>query len=399
MQTSTVHFLLGVVQWMVGPSPSLLFVSLFAVMKVVDAQPPPQPSPRCQDCWCVPSNDEACPSFQPGLREGFPSEWISALASFQRVANSATDDTIVDIEKCFPFPSLFNNVRLDAQTYPQSALPTCEFPVETDETVCGFVFPNAGDFNTNNSNATTNATDITEEQEEENWEPCQGRSYYVQTFANTAAAAAARALVVHTGACGVCSNAQDLAARAATLEEMNPVSILCVADYAIRVKNPNRFADLVQCYQDSIVGLTKPCATLWAHFGAANGVLCPEVCFPDENGKVVLNNPDTCALSECLSCSAQDLEGEFNALAGLYKSPYNAGLLDSVAYPCERFDRVLHDDWDPCQGAITGTAAPSTTPNSPATSAAASPLMDNLLGMTTAAMVMILVISVVANLW
>jgi len=71
--------------------------------------------------------------------------------------------------------------------------------------------------------------------------------------------------------------------------------------------------------------------------------------------------PPFCALTDCISCSATQFEDDFNALAGIWKSPYNAGMNDEIAYPCSNFYQI--DDLDPCQGsAPTISPAPSIEP-------------------------------------
>ena len=76
----------------------------------------------------------------------------------------------------------------------------CDVPTGvTDETVCAFVFPNGDE------------------------ESCNGRSYYQESFPSVEAALAASTdsisvLLIHQGACGVCSNAQDLAGRVETID-------------------------------------------------------------------------------------------------------------------------------------------------------------------------------------
>ena len=277
------------------------------------------PAPLCGNCWCVPSAGDECPSFTPGLKNSYPDSWVRALKSFERLEPA----TELQPTGCFPF-----DVELDTNNYPEAAGPACERPTFTNETVCGFIFPNAGNDD----------------------EICTGRSYSVQTFSSVAEAQAANASVVHLGPCGVCSNAQDLGARAETLDAMNPVSILCASNYVVDADRGNRFDNLIECYETNI-GLSPPCARLWAYFGQSNAALCPNDCPVNEINDIPLNNPAPgCELSDCLACSATKFEDDFNLLAGLWKSPYNAGFLDTVVYPCDFFYR-LEEEFDPCIGA------------------------------------------------
>lgn len=146
-----------------------------------------------------------------------------------------------------------------------------------------------------------------------------------------------------------------------------------------------RFQKLVQCFETN-ARLTRPCATLWAHFGAMNGVKCTDFCIPNAQFEILLNNPD-CTLSNCIACSANDFEADFNALAGLWKSPYNAGFVDEIAYPCDVFYRV--DTFDPCVGALTEEVPdidPTFAPTSFGLQLAASPLLNCLQLVTVLAM-------------
>jgi hypothetical protein len=291
------------------------------------------PEPNCGECWCIPDTaaNETCPSFSPGLFESYPTSWITALKSFQRADTALT----LQPEGCFPF-----DVQLDTTRYPEANNPTCDRPSGvTDDTVCAFLFPGA------------------------DGEVCTGRSYSVQTFASTTEAQAAGALVIHRGPCGVCSNAQDLAVRAETLDTMNPISVLCAATYVVDSDRENRFENLVDCYKTN-TGFTDPCARLWAFFGQANAALCPDFCPVALGNDIELNQPaPDCGLSACLACSADSFEDDFNQLAGLWKSPYNAGFYDPVAYPCGFFYR-LEEDFDPCVGAVLGDVTATQPPSS-----------------------------------
>jgi len=61
-----------------------------------------------------------------------------------------------------------------------------------------------------------------------------------------------------------------------------------------------------------------------------------------------------------LKCSADLFEQDFNAIAGLWKSPYNAGVVDEIVYPCSVFYRV--ESHDPCIGAPEVEEEPTQSP-------------------------------------
>jgi hypothetical protein len=160
--------------------------------------------PVCDDCWCVPDNNGQgdCPALYPGLRQSFPDQWITALRSFVRAPDNPA--VLLEPEGCYPFQDTVNDLPADA--YPQSTGVQCTKPASvTATTVCAFQY------------------DLSET-------ACQGRTYRAITYESSEAAVADGAAVVHLGACGACSNAQDLAARMATIRTINPFSILCSSD-------------------------------------------------------------------------------------------------------------------------------------------------------------------------
>eukprot|EP00977_Amphora_coffeiformis_P021536 scaffold9441_cov167-Amphora_coffeaeformis.AAC.15 len=294
--------------------------------------------PRClDDCWCVPADGETCPA-STGLRHSYPQSWLNALRSFVR---TDSDESAAAVEKCFPFSGL----NLDAALYPQSALPLCQAPTQTADSICVFVFD-----------------DDTEQGETS----CTGRNYKAETFADATALEAANytnSLLVHYGPCGVCSNAADLAARVETLPQMDDIVILCATNYLLSANRDTRFETLIQCFETN-ANLSPPCATMWAHFAATNAFLCPDDCIPTADNEVIYNDPETCEFTECLTCSAQVFEADFNRRAGLWKSAQNAGLVDNLVYPCAAYNRRL-ETFDPCVGAVLEEGSPTVSPTIP----------------------------------
>jgi hypothetical protein len=120
---------------------------------------------------------------------------------------------------------------------------------------------------------------------------------------------------VHSGACGVCSNAGDLAARMATISTLQSQSITCGFDYVL----DSSFDGLVSCYTD--IGFSTPCATLYAHYTATNFNLCGKqgVCFPDQaTNELTMNNfsQPGCPFNACYNCSVS-FGAVFDKLSGL----------------------------------------------------------------------------------
>lgn len=120
------------------------------------------------------------------------------------------------------------------------------------------------------------------------------------------------------------------------------------------------YNNLIECY--SRIGFTDSCSALWAHWGTTNEALCSSTCLTEaqehfgidsigaEEISMIPSNgaPPFCFLSKCHSCSFDMLEEDFDTLAGIWKSPRNAGMLDNIAYDCHSFYPI--ENHDPCQG-------------------------------------------------
>eukprot|EP00527_Entomoneis_sp_CCMP2396_P000446 CAMPEP_0198143864 /NCGR_PEP_ID=MMETSP1443-20131203/11075_1 /TAXON_ID=186043 /ORGANISM="Entomoneis sp., Strain CCMP2396" /LENGTH=394 /DNA_ID=CAMNT_0043807161 /DNA_START=65 /DNA_END=1249 /DNA_ORIENTATION=- len=326
-------------------------VTGIGIVTVVNAQtqtPSVSPTSRptanvegtCGDCWCIPDDDGRgvgigeCPAFYPGLIQKPPEQYAEFYETFSNSGSLRPFEDVQGNSDCFPFRDSLGVIN----GFPQSQWQQCNkyesFPSTTvgggTSNVCAFVYD-----------------DLTE--------PCRGRSYEAVTFASKADAQAATdggnklVSIMHAGACGVCSNAVDYAARlSSVVNKIDPLMILCGTDYAAKPNKNSAFPELIQCIQNAIK-FTTPCATLWAFFTATNAYECPLDCVTNAFGNVVYNlDPPQCLLSECLVCSSDGFESDFNAIAGLWKSMYNAGVVDAIAYPCSSFYRV--DSHDPCQG-------------------------------------------------
>jgi hypothetical protein len=200
-------------------------------------------TPRCEGCWCVPGDGETCPDFSPGIYQSFPSSWIALFKSFQQtseVLNLVGDDG--SINSCFPFSG---SVDISLVNYPEAQKPPCVVPEsDTDTAVCAYV--------------------VDEEQPR-----CSGRSYSLQTFDSLEAKnATVGAKLVHSGACGVCSNAGDMAVRMATINTLQSQAVACGFEYVF----DSSFDNLISCYTK--IGFSAPCSKLYAHHTATNFFLC-----------------------------------------------------------------------------------------------------------------------------
>jgi len=280
-----------------------------------------QNTPRCGDCWCI-TDGEPCPSDTVGLADGFY-ETDKLYATFEL----ANDPDFLKLksasgEPCYPFADSFDGPLAN---YPESGAAQCVKPTENGDVVCAYVY---------DASSTT----------------CEGRKYRMQEFASLNDAMGASAHVVHKGACGVCSSAQDFGAYINTYGTLETESIACATSYTFS----RDFEALVECY--GALGFTGSCATLWAHFAATNGSNCMMPCFPGLDGVTELNGPaPLCEPSKCLECQADFLES-FNNIAGFEAT--KAGITERIAHSCNDFYRVLHD---PCIG-LDGAPAPDPPP-------------------------------------
>lgn len=308
---------------------------------------------RCGDCWCAPGDGNTCPADETGI-DSFDADTYCVLPSFT-LTNSPSflELKSSDGSDCYPFTDSLGSLN----NAPQTQLPACVVPSSTATSVCAYKY---------------NPADTT----------CKGREYEVVTYDSEADAVADGASVTHSGGCGVCSSAQDLYVRIRDYDTLESNSVLCATVYTLSTA-ADRFDKLVQCYTD--MGFTTPCATMWAHLGAANAIQCGSVCLPDSSGVTKLNedNPPICEFAPCLECSL-DFQADFDTIAG--RTLYNSGITERIVRPCDVFTRIEHDHCegtteigdDPC---IPGGPAATQPPGgSPGTSSGTHPVTTLGLG-------------------
>lgn len=290
-------------------------------LTIASAQDFPQ---RCGDCWCINGND-TCPTFTTNISYTFSAEMYNAYASFTQ---TSVPIPLVDASgnTCFPFKDSVGQLS----GYDGSALNQCVGP-KTTEGVCAFKFT------TNNST-------------------CDGRPYELISYSSSDAATADGAVVTHKGPCGVCSSAQDLSVRMKHVTDLASKTLPCAVVYKLDTQSSSevRFAELFTCVKN--LGFSDPCGELWAHYLATNGNLCASNCSKGYTGVPVLNgDPPNCTLSECLQCSADIFQDDFDMLSGRTMSA--SGIIDAIARPCSTFYPV---DQTSCTSTLA-TAAPTKT--------------------------------------
>lgn len=285
---------------------------------------------RCGDCWCIPEGgtiDGTCPELPNGIWQSFPDGWGEQLSTFTLTSDRLTLRTAAGDTDCYPFLD-----AIGSQVYSRSSGPQCQRPLlsggDSGAVVCAYKY----------------ADD----------QACRGREYDMSTYATAEAAVAAGAYVTHSGACGVCSNAQDLGVRMSRFSTLQAQSIFCATAHAIT----RNFPALIQCYET--LGFTNQCSLLWAHFGATNGDVCASKCIPDPTSSVIelFESAPTCALLPCLNCSSSQFEADFDIQAGIKRSVQNSGFNDDIPLSCDSFYEI--EDHDPCVGAApTFSPAPA----------------------------------------
>jgi hypothetical protein len=293
--------------------------------------------PRCGDCWCIPESNQVCRDYGEGIYDEFSQDMIDTFASFTLAYSSSflllEDDN--GSSECYPFAESVGPL----EGYAESSYPQCVRPETTETSVCAIEYTTLAD----------------------SPESCPDRRYALATYPSQQEAEAAGAIVTHGGACGVCSNLQDLAMRNKFSDTFESSTVQCSASYAI-----NRdFERLVGCFEDADnFGFSTACARLWAHYSATNTQLCAQACF---NTQQLNGDPPECALLECLQCSNSTFQADFNVIGG--RTWVKSGITERIARPCADFWRINHD---PCQGNTTfegpGIMPPGPTP-APTTSA------------------------------
>lgn len=155
------------------------------------------------------------------------------------------------------------------------------------------------------------------------------KTYRQASFPNEADAEDAGAIVTHTGACGLCSSLEDLAAYVANPDLTGPVR-----DCGIRgaFGPPEEHRACLEA-----LGFTPPCAEIWRYNTLHTREACLDVCL--ELLDAPYHAPDG-TLNDCLQCD-EDVSGPvFKAVAG--RTRRNSGLPSALCRPCDTVARVVH---------------------------------------------------------
>ena len=173
-------------------------------------------------------------------------------------------------------------------------------------------------------------------------------SYSASTYASEAAAAATGAVVTHMGACGVCSNAQDLAVYL-SLFDMTAPGKKCGAKGLVSTSWG------VRCWTD--LGMTEACAKIWVYDAIHDSKECGLTCAEHLNAPY--NLPPDCRLNSCLQCDEDRAGPNFKTFAG--RTRRRSGLASAIQRPCASVARGISHV--PCPNATLVEAAESEAPN------------------------------------
>ena len=262
-------------------APVALLVSLALSEGVLGSNPIPA---DCGGCFCVPGNGgtDPCPDWVPVTE--FSDELVSGFRT----------KTLLN-----PFEDLLCNPYTDEKC---TTSPPQQH-VGVDGAVCAFKYSDDAS--------------------------CD--EYSMVTYMSEEEAAADGAFLTHTGACGLCSTAQDLAVYMAN-PDMTSAGKKCATKGLISESWGKA------CYED--LGYTPPCASIWNFDGIYDGQQCKWTCirhlFSDSNGP-----PPLCELNDCLQCDEDEAGPLFKDFAA--RTRRRSGLASAIARGCDEFPQIIHE--------------------------------------------------------
>jgi len=278
----------------------------------------------CTECWCLPSTgpEGNCPeldrrriTYDDYTVEMFKSFRLT-LTPWEDLPHLIPDDggDVYDNTSSSSYGGVYQPV---CSPYPYLSkllgLPLCQQPPDFGyEAVCGFLY-------------------------EDNDDSCAyGRHYGMKTFKNWKKARDAGAIVTHTGACGVCSNANDLAVN--LLTDIDSKSFQC--SKRLLQLSSSAIDDVYVCFSETI-GFTSECAWLWTSDAISTFQTCMEPCL--ENIGQPSNDPVSCALNSCLLCDEETSGQIFKLFSG--RTRRNSGVITPVVRECSSIANIRQD---PC---------------------------------------------------
>lgn len=241
--------------------------------------------PTCGDCWCIPGNDglDECPTWKPQTRFA-----PSTINNFK-----AKVPTSIYTLECNPY------YDANCTTTPPQIM------LDSEEAVCAYEYTDK--------------------------DTCS--EYKMTTFKDRKSALEADARITHTGSCGLCSTAQDLALY--LTEDFTQAGKICATKGVF-----NEEAGL-NCYIE--LGMTPDCAKIWNYDGLYDSKQCGKICMGDITSPNNGPAPE-CALSSCLECDEEEAGPIFSAYGG--RTRRRSGLLSEIVRNCDSIARIV--DHTPC---------------------------------------------------
>jgi hypothetical protein len=239
----------------------------------------------CGDCHCVVSAGEHCPTWKPVTN--YSDDTIATLASQIAINPYTLSCNPYDDDECATSP-------------PQ------EMTALGDAAVCALHYD-----------------------DRESSHPVDAH-YRLKTYASAMDAEVAGGFVTHYGACGVCSQTQDLAAYLKHVD-------LTTSGKRCSLQGILSFDLGVDCYKE--LGFTEPCAEMWIYNGYNTRDACLWVCLADTLTTNNGNAPE-CTLNSCLQCD-EDYSGPlFKRFAA--RTRRRSGILSAIARPCDSLHHITH---------------------------------------------------------
>lgn len=266
-------------------------VALVVIMMYFTDKDEVQGIAECGDCHCsyADSNVQQCPEKPP---TEFSAEFLSSL---------------LDLKPVYPLPTL------DCDPYQEGECETTFSRSATDsQSVCAIHYLRQD----------SNSPQICD-------------SYWMVTYPNATAAAAAGGYVTHRGACGLCSSLQDLVVYM-RYQDLTTLGQECgVKGLTVRENGE-------ECFQEKL-GMTPGCAAIWMSNVRSTLRNCGRVCFSEDFFDTPFNGPaPTCELSECLQCDEDNSGDVFKTYAG--RTRRRSGLISAIARPCDTIATEIRHD-------------------------------------------------------
>ena len=291
-----------------------IIVGLLIWYFVLFTQDDPEAIASCGDCYCIPEANETCPTSNIP-RTNYTNEEIDAWTSFELLNPYRLGcNPYGNEDDCETIPSQKENLLLDRE-----------------QSVCAIHFEEDSDNSNNDNNGTSPSCH-------------SGSKYQLKTYSSRQAAEEAAGKVTHVGHCGVCSSLQDLATYI-QYPDLTSQGKFCAEQGASFSFEYGR-----DCYRS--LGLTDPCAAIWAHSSWNTAKECLFECLVEnEKQPYQADKPNNgpapeCKLNDCLQCDLEVSGTVFEKYAG--RTQRRSGLLSTIARPCDQF--VLGIDHVACPG-------------------------------------------------